>query len=173
MAVFEFLVLLVAVVNGQFNTNPFGQYNSPNPFYGQNNQLPDPFFPGNNNNQFDPFGNPTFQNPQGIPSGGYYEPVYNPFNRPVEYGPRLEGSVRCPQHWVPFQQSCYRFIRSPVRNRHDARRNCQAFKSDLLSINNFDEHGFIIYQLLGIDPQHRYCLVRFVRSRKPHFFLGA
>lgn len=31
---------------------------------------------------------------------------------------------RCPEHWVQFQQSCYRFIKSPLRRREDARKNC-------------------------------------------------
>ncbi|XP_075218988.1 contactin [Lycorma delicatula] len=65
------------------------------------------------------------------------------------------GEWKCPQHWVPFQQSCYRFIKSPIRNRNDARRNCQAYESDLVSINNLDEHGFLVNQLLWQDPQHR------------------
>lgn len=62
---------------------------------------------------------------------------------------------QCPQHWVKFQESCYRFIKSPLRAREDARRNCQAFQSDLLSINSLEEHGFVLYQLLWQDPQHR------------------
>lgn len=63
---------------------------------------------------------------------------------------------QCPQHWLRHQDSCYRFIKSPIRVREDARRNCQAHQSDLLSINSLDEHGFILYQLLWQDPnQHQ------------------
>lgn len=31
----------------------------------------------------------------------------------------------------------------------------QAYESDLVSINNLDEHGFLLNQLLWQDPQHR------------------
>ncbi|XP_017890877.1 contactin [Ceratina calcarata] len=62
---------------------------------------------------------------------------------------------QCPQHWIRFQESCYRFIKSPIRERSEARKNCEAFQSDLLSINSLDEHGFVLYQLLWQDPQHR------------------
>lgn len=73
----------------------------------------------------------------------------------VAVGQEGSGEWRCPQHWERFQQSCYRFIKSPIRNRNDARRNCQAYESDLVSINNLDEHGFLLNQLLWQDPQHR------------------
>ncbi|CAA9998770.1 unnamed protein product [Nesidiocoris tenuis] len=62
---------------------------------------------------------------------------------------------KCPQHWIQFQSSCYRFIKSPLRSRNDARSNCQAYGADLVSISSLDEHGFLVYQLLWQDPQHR------------------
>ena len=37
----------------------------------------------------------------------------------------LNSEMRCPQYWVQFQLSCYRFIKSPLRNRNDARKNCE------------------------------------------------
>lgn len=61
----------------------------------------------------------------------------------------------CPKHWIKFQESCYRFVKSPLKRREDARRTCQAYESDLLSINSMEEHGFILQQLLWQDPQHR------------------
>nr|CAD7263049.1 unnamed protein product [Timema shepardi] len=39
--------------------------------------------------------------------------------------PQDQDQWRCPQYWVQFQASCYRFIKSPLRNRNEARRNCQ------------------------------------------------
>jgi hypothetical protein len=39
---------------------------------------------------------------------------------------------RCPQHWVQFRSSCYRFIKSPIRPRNDARKNCQVNKIIML-----------------------------------------
>lgn len=66
-----------------------------------------------------------------------------------------DEAYECPQHWTRFHESCYRFIKSPLRTREDARKNCQAFQSDLLTINTIEEHGFILHQLLWQDPQHR------------------
>uniref|UniRef100_A0A0A9W5Z2 Contactin n=1 Tax=Lygus hesperus TaxID=30085 RepID=A0A0A9W5Z2_LYGHE len=62
---------------------------------------------------------------------------------------------KCPQYWMQFQSACYRFIKSPLRSRNDARLNCQAYGADLVSISSLDEHGFLVYQLLWQDPQHR------------------
>ncbi|XP_012285560.1 contactin [Orussus abietinus] len=70
----------------------------------------------------------------------------------VFYG---EAVHECPLHWLQFQESCYRFVKSPIRIREDARKNCQAYQSDLVSINSVEEHGFLLYQLLWQDPQHR------------------
>lgn len=67
----------------------------------------------------------------------------------------LNQFYKCPEHWIKFHDSCYRFIKSPLRPRDDARRNCQAFQSDLLSISSMEEHRFILYELLWRDPQHR------------------
>lgn len=66
-----------------------------------------------------------------------------------------EYEYECPQYWIRFQGSCYHFIKSPLRPREEARKNCQAFQSDLLTINSVDEHGFILQQLQWQDPQHR------------------
>ncbi|KAH0956722.1 hypothetical protein HN011_007833 [Eciton burchellii] len=77
---------------------------------------------------------------------------FSAFAQNVLYG---QPVYECPQNWVRFQESCYRFIKSPLRPREDARRNCQAFQSDLLTINSLEEHGFVLYQLLWQDPQHR------------------
>lgn len=70
----------------------------------------------------------------------------------ILYGDQV---YECPQHWIKRQELCYRFIKSPLRAREDARRNCKAFQSDLLTINSMDEHVFILYELLWQDPQHR------------------
>jgi hypothetical protein len=48
----------------------------------------------------------------------------------------LDSEMRCPQHWVRFQLSCYRFIKSPLRNRNDARKNCEV-GSEELSCSSF------------------------------------
>ncbi|KAK0161854.1 hypothetical protein PV327_008261 [Microctonus hyperodae] len=70
----------------------------------------------------------------------------------VYYG---ETQYQCPKHWIKFQESCYRFIKTPLKRRDEARTICQAYQSDLVSINTGDEHTFILYHLLWQDPQHR------------------
>lgn len=77
---------------------------------------------------------------------------YNTFAQNILYE---ELYQHCPQHWIKFQESCYRFIKSPIKERQDAKRNCEAYQSDLVTINSLEEHGFILYQLLWQDPQHR------------------
>ncbi|KAF4525298.1 hypothetical protein B566_EDAN014819 [Ephemera danica] len=82
---------------------------------------------------------------------------------------------KCPQHWMQFRQSCYRFIKSPIRPRNEARKNCQvrifffflrvhcfilnvvfqAYEADLVSVDSLEEHNFLIQQLNWQDPQHR------------------
>lgn len=83
----------------------------------------------------------------------------------------LYESLKCPQHWVQFQSNCYRFIRSPLRNRNDAIRNCQAYDSQLASINSFEEHGFIIYHLMWTDPQHRKWYIS-TRQQGPGYWIN-
>lgn len=63
--------------------------------------------------------------------------------------------LKCPQHWLQFQESCYRFIKSPLRAYNEARKICQAYDSDLVAVNSLDEHGFLVHQLNWQDPQHR------------------
>jgi hypothetical protein len=68
--------------------------------------------------------------------------------------------LHCPEHWVRFYQSCYRFIKSPLKAYEDARRLCKTYAvdtggSDLVSVGSSEEHGFLINQLNNVDPQHR------------------
>jgi len=67
----------------------------------------------------------------------------------------IETELRCPQHWVQFGNSCYKFVKSPIRPINEAHRNCQAYGAELASVNSIDEHGFLINQLLQLDPQHK------------------
>ncbi|KAK8720534.1 hypothetical protein OTU49_013266 [Cherax quadricarinatus] len=56
---------------------------------------------------------------------------------------------KCPTNWFTFKTSCYKFIRSPVKTREQARAQCQAYGegSDLVSVSNKEEHGFITRHL--------------------------
>ncbi|KAF0763570.1 contactin [Aphis craccivora] len=36
----------------------------------------------------------------------------------------LDTEWHCPQHWIQYSTSCYKFVKSPYRPRSEARRNC-------------------------------------------------
>lgn len=159
--------LLLPFIGGQFNTNQFGQFShqdGKNPFTGS---IPNQPFqqPGN---QYTPAqGHNAYEFHQ-MPIHRGYELSNNPYVYQSEIS---EEGLKCPQHWVQFQQSCYRFIKSPMRSRNDARKNCEAYESDLVSINSFEEHGFILYQLLWRDPQHRKWYTS-IRQQQPNYWVN-
>lgn len=116
-----------------------GGYNNNNPTYNNPGyNIPEYTNQGYNNPQYNnpnynnpQYNNPNFNNPQypnqGYGNVGYNNPQYN--SNPTlntRYGSEMfYDQLRCPQHWVQFQQSCYRFIKSPLRPYNDARRLCQ------------------------------------------------
>ncbi|CAL4146769.1 unnamed protein product, partial [Meganyctiphanes norvegica] len=61
----------------------------------------------------------------------------------------------CPGHWIGFANSCYKFIRSPVKDRNSARELCRALSADLVSVTDKTEHLFLTIQLQSNDPHHR------------------
>lgn len=63
--------------------------------------------------------------------------------------------LKCPENWVRHESSCYRFVKSPMRPRAEASKNCLAYDAELVNINNQEEHRFITQELNYIDPQHR------------------
>ncbi|XP_019880894.2 contactin-like [Aethina tumida] len=112
-----------------------------------NNYQPDEYATNdqvNNANNHHPntYNNADFNTNRYVGNQGYYE------------------ELKCPEHWYQFQDSCYRFIKSPLKAYSDAKRICQAYSvnvggCDLVSISSPEEHGFIIQHLNWIDPQHR------------------
>lgn len=71
--------------------------------------------------------------------------------------PLLEEEKKCPTNWYTYKISCYKFIRSPVKTRQQARAQCQAYgeSSDLVSVSNKEEHGFLTRHLHENDPLQR------------------
>ncbi|XP_045114342.1 contactin-like [Portunus trituberculatus] len=73
--------------------------------------------------------------------------------------PLLENTVEktCPTNWSTHRGSCYKYIRSPVKTRQQARAQCQAYGegSDLVSVSNKEEHGFLTRYLHENDPLQR------------------
>uniref|UniRef100_A0A6B0VH84 Putative down syndrome cell adhesion molecule n=1 Tax=Ixodes ricinus TaxID=34613 RepID=A0A6B0VH84_IXORI len=61
----------------------------------------------------------------------------------------------CPKGWDDYGTSCYKFNRSPTRTRDGAKEACQAYNCELVSVNTFEEHRFVVEWLREHDPQHR------------------
>lgn len=137
-------------------------YNNYGANYPQQNEYQNNYY-----NQQDPFNSGNYRgddfntpsSPNDVDSPSYYG------NRDLDYSFR----PRCPQNWILFQASCYRFMKSPLRPRNEARKICQAYESDLLSINSVEEHGFIINELLKLDPQHRKWYIS-ARQQSPQYW---
>lgn len=57
---------------------------------------------------------------QSLKSQASYDYNVNDINNNIFF-----EQLKCPEHWVQFKQSCYRFIKSPLRPYIEARRICQ------------------------------------------------
>ncbi|XP_042239978.1 contactin-like isoform X2 [Homarus americanus] len=68
-----------------------------------------------------------------------------------------EEEKKCPTNWFFNKLSCYKFVRSPVKTRQQARAQCQAYGegSDLVSVSDKEEHGFLTRHLHENDPLQR------------------
>lgn len=120
--------------------------------YPQTMKVPYGSFPVNvNDNQpQSPFYQETFNSDVYGESDGEVDPQ----NTATYYaGLDYEERYRCPPNWIRYRESCYKFVKSPDRPRNEARKICQAYDSDLVSINGPEEHGFIINTLMKLDPQ--------------------
>lgn len=71
----------------------------------------------------------------------------------------LDENKFCPEFWIAHRQTCYRFIKSPKRSYYDAKKICQAYKADLINVDNVDKHSFVLKELIVQDQkQNRYYL---------------
>lgn len=69
----------------------------------------------------------------------------------------IDENSFCPEFWIAYRSSCLRFIKSPKRNWYDAKKICQAYKGDLVNVDNVDKHSFILKHLIVQDQkQNRY-----------------
>lgn len=138
----------------QYDTSsrvPFG-----NPFPGGGDLTGGSFYQ-NQNNAANP-GRNTLENNNNVDNGGSLGYAFGLGG--------LEGlteSSFCPEFWIAHRQTCYRFIKSPKRNWYDAKKICQAYKAQLVNIDNIDKHSFLLKQLIVSDQkQNRY----FVSARQ-------
>lgn len=90
------------------------------------NNINDPNYNVNSNPNYNVNSNPNY-NVNNNPNYNFNNnPNYNTNNNIHRFGNDIfYDQLRCPEHWVQFQQSCYRFIKSPLRPYNDARRLCQ------------------------------------------------
>lgn len=69
----------------------------------------------------------------------------------------IDENSFCPEFWIAYRSSCYRFIKSPKRNWYDAKKICQAYKGELINVDNVEKHSFILKHLIVSDQkQNRY-----------------
>ncbi|XP_063704991.1 contactin-like [Culicoides brevitarsis] len=75
----------------------------------------------------------------------------------------VDESFFCPEHWITYRQSCYRFIKSPKRSWWEAKRICEAYQAKVVDVDNVEKHSFILKHLILQDQrQNRY----FVSARR-------
>ncbi|XP_054726388.1 contactin [Anastrepha obliqua] len=107
----------------------------------------------NQNNFYDQSSNTLSGGIYGGGGGGSIS-NYDPFNRGTssigfEYGDNYSDEQNfCPEYWIPFRQTCYRFIRSPKRNWLEAKKICKAYNAELLNVDSIEKHSFILKQLI-------------------------
>lgn len=114
-------------LNRPLSTNTFSSFDS------QSNNNP---LLGSQNTNYDPFNRNT-QNANNFASNG--------FGYVDSYSDELNY---CPEHWISYRQTCYRFIRSPKRNWLEAKKICKAYQAELLNVDNIEKHGFILKNLI-------------------------
>lgn len=164
----------------QFQTPQYGQDRNPQygsdrgqqygPQYNQFDTSPRVPF-GNNfgNSPNDVAGNSFYNNPNNAanPGRNTFESAFNGNNLGLGFGLNgIEGLTEnsfCPEFWIAHRSTCYRFIKSPKRNWYDAKKICQAYKAELVSVDNVDKHSFLLKELILEDQkQNRF----FVSARQ-------
>lgn len=142
------------------NTNPF--YDATNPLNtGPGRNTYDSTYNNNNNN------NNNYGSTNGNGANTYNGNAYNGLGGTYGVGgfsginAGLDGFIDensfCPEFWIAYRQTCYRFIKSPKRNWYDAKKICQAYRGDLINVDNVEKHSFILKHLIVQDQkQNRY-----------------
>lgn len=114
----------------------------------------------NYNNYYDSQSNINRQLSGGVGNTlGGQSPAYDPFNRNTNTNTYSSVGTNyldtysdelnyCPEHWISFRQTCYRFIRSPKRNWIEAKKICKAYNAELLNVDNMEKHAFILKELI-------------------------
>ena len=64
----------------------------------------------------------------------------------------------CPTGWEEFDQFCYRFVRSDLTTKNEAKDACAKDGAYLLSVNSDFEHSFVLESLGIHDPGQTKCV---------------
>lgn len=139
--------------NPNYNQQPYQDNNQNGTLYRPNPQVPYGSFPVNNND-YNSGQSSFYQDNFNSDNFGTNDNEVDPQNTATYYaGLDYEERYRCPPNWIRFRESCYRFTKSPDRPRNEARKICLAYEADLAAVNSPEEHGFIITNLMKLDPQ--------------------
>lgn len=65
------------------------------------------------------------------------------------------SNTRCPRGWTEQRNECYKFTRTPTKNREEAFKKCREYSAELVSVDSEAEHKFIADWLRTNDPQHK------------------
>lgn len=140
---------------GYSSPNEISSINS-NPFYDPTNPLNSS--PGSNYNTFGNTGN-TRTSFNGV-GGTYGVGGFSGLNVGID---GIDENSFCPEFWIAYRNTCYRFIKSPKRNWYEAKNICRAYKAEVINVDNIDKHSFILKHLIVQDQkQNRY----FVSARQ-------
>lgn len=131
------------------NTNPF--YDATNPL---NSQAGRNTYDSSNFNTFAGSRDPNLNTNYNTLGGTYGVSGYSGINAGID---GIDENSFCPEFWIAYRSVCYRFIKSPKRNWYDAKKICQAYKGDLINVENVEKHSFILKHLIVQDQkQNRY-----------------
>lgn len=147
-----------------YRTNTGTQYNygtndiglNTNPFYDATNPLNTA--PGRNayDPNFNSFGGGTGGTTNYGLGGTFGVGGFSGINAGID---GIDENSFCPEFWIAYRSTCYRFIKSPKRNWYDAKKICQAYKGDLINVADVEKHSFILKHLIVQDQkQNRYYL---------------
>lgn len=139
---------------GYGTSNDINPINS-NPFYDATNPLN--AAPGRNtyDANYNNFGNAAPTNTFNL-GGTYGVGGFSGINAGID---GIDENSFCPEFWIAYRSTCLRFIKSPKRNWYDAKKICQAYKGDLVNVDNVEKHSFILKHLIVQDQkQNRYYL---------------
>ena len=88
---------------------------------------------------------------------------------------RLTGLAACPQHWLSWGDSCYRFYKGP-KSWNESLTFCRENQADLVSLNSAEENQFVFQNVdatrgiwIGLVKDQNLRLFRWASEEKVDF----